>query len=496
MLDISVKYVPREPIYDIVPPALDSSGFNKKGAQDKRSVSRNKHHFVSTIFKTTIALIILFFVIGGQKSVFAPMFFASSSAEAAYNNQEAALRKELEAIEAQIAQYEQLLTTTQKEKDTLNNKVKELKNKAAKLTLQIKATNIALSDLNVRIDDTVDSINKTQVQIGSAQENLSNSLQALYQTNQRSLLEILLSSDHISEYFNETNALNMLQDRIQGQLEEVRLLKVNLDSQKTNLEDKQDETKNLLSVQMLQKQDLDSTKQEQEKLLEVTKGKESQYQQVLTEQKKKAAELRNRIYDILGIKNKVTFGEALDIATWVGSRTGIREAFLLAILTQESNLGKNVGTCNRVGDPPSKGWQVVMRPDSREPFLQITKELGLDPNTTPISCPMSVGWGGAMGPAQFMPKTWMGYKDKIAAITGKNPPNPWDIRDAFVAAALYVADKGATAKTYDAEWRAAMIYFSGTTNTRYRFYGDNVMSIAAKYEADIAAIRAGGTSMR
>ena len=31
----------------------------------------------------------------------------------------------------------------------------------------------------------------------------------------------------------------------------------------------------------------------------------------------------------------------------------MRPAFLLAILTQESDLGKNVGTCNRAGDPPS-----------------------------------------------------------------------------------------------------------------------------------------------
>jgi len=37
-----------------------------------------------------------------------------------------------------------------------------------------------------------------------------------------------------------------------------------------------------------------------------------------------------------------------------------------------------------------------------------------------------------MGPAQFIPSTWMGYKDKVAALTGKNPPNPWDIRDKTV----------------------------------------------------------------
>ncbi|MCX6736765.1 MAG: lytic murein transglycosylase [Candidatus Parcubacteria bacterium] len=133
-----------------------------------------------------------------------------------------------------------------------------------------------------------------------------------------------------------------------------------------------------------------------------------------------------------------------------------------------------------------------MRPDSRADFLTITKELGMDPDTTPISCPLKgvPGWGGAMGPGQFMPKTWMGYKDKIAVINGKPSANPWDIRDAFTGTALYLANFGAKSKTYNGEWRAAMIYFSGSTNVRFRFYGDNVMKLASNYEKDIAEIRA------
>jgi len=42
-----------------------------------------------------------------------------------------------------------------------------------------------------------------------------------------------------------------------------------------------------------------------------------------------------------------------------------------------------------------------MKPDrDQEPFLAITKELGRDPDMTPVSCPMRdkngkrIGWGG------------------------------------------------------------------------------------------------------
>lgn len=141
----------------------------------------------------------------------------------------------------------------------------------------------------------------------------------------------------------------------------------------------------------------------------------------------------------------------------MATKIDIRPAFLLAVITQESNLGNNVGTCNRPGDPPNKSYKVVMKPSRDQiPFEQITKQLGMDPSSTPISCPMykngeQIGWGGAMGPAQFLPSTWLGYKDRVAAITGRSPANPWNITDAFVAAALYLTDKGAGAKTYNAE---------------------------------------------
>ncbi|MBI5733811.1 MAG: hypothetical protein HY973_02615, partial [Candidatus Kerfeldbacteria bacterium] len=35
------------------------------------------------------------------------------------------------------------------------------------------------------------------------------------------------------------------------------------------------------------------------------------------------------------------------------------------------------------------------------------------------------------------------------------------------------------------EWNAAMRYFSGSTNAKYRFYGDNVMTLADGYQDDI-----------
>ncbi len=413
-----------------------------------------------------------------QSSVTAPIFFQSKEAEA-LEGEQAKLEEELASIEKEIAGYERLIVTTKQDKQTLQNKINELRSTASKLSLQIESANLNLRYLNVRIDETTTSIIKTTDKVSATKENLANSLQSFYQLKQVSLLEILLGSGTISEFFDYSNALNNIQEKIQESIEELGALKLTLSKQSQELGSDKDETQKLLAMQLLQKNDLNATEDEKVQLWHITDGNEAKYQAMLSESRQRADEIRARIYQLIGVKTQVTFGEALEIANWVSSRTGVRPALLLAVITQESRLGHNVGTCNRPGDPPSKGWREIMKPSrDQAPFLQICRELGLDPDTTPVSCAMSYGWGGAMGPAQFIPSTWMIYKDQVSKITGNNPANPWDIRDAFVASALYLSRWGASKQTKDAEWRAAMIYFSGSTNTRYRFYGDQVIERA------------------
>lgn len=89
-----------------------------------------------------------------------------------------------------------------------------------------------------------------------------------------------------------------------------------------------------------------------------------------------------------------------------------------------------------------------------------------------------------MGPADFIPSTWMKYKDKIEKITGKTA-DPWNVQDAFLAMGLYLSDSGAASKTRDGEWRALMIYFSNSPDSPYTWYADNTLTISDKIEADI-----------
>jgi membrane-bound lytic murein transglycosylase B len=120
------------------------------------------------------------------------------------------------------------------------------------------------------------------------------------------------------------------------------------------------------------------------------------------------------------------------------------------------------------------------------PFIDILKAIGGEPTKQVVSCPLNIGWGGAMGPAQFIPSTWVIVADKVASSLGINSmPDPWNPAHAFMASALYLSDLGAGAKTYTAERNAACKYYSGRScglvsgNTSY---GNSVLSLADKIQ--------------
>jgi len=395
--------------------------------------------------------------------------------------------------EEESARIAEDITKTEKEKKTLQNQITTLKKKVQNLEYEIKQGNIVIKDLILQIAETKSSIDKISLQIEESKDQISNILRTIYEEDQKSTTEILLEGN-LSDFFNNLVYLENLNAKLRSLLKNTTDLKVYLEGQQQKMDDEKGDVERTVKLQTLQKQESESAKKEQESFLKLT---EAEYQKQLKEKQEneqKAASIRARIFELIGVPKAPTFGEAYEIAKYVANITGIRPAFLLAILQQESAIGKNVGQCYLKNTSTGSGIVIkteakiskVMNPSRDVPkFLTITQDLGRDPFVTPVSCPMSVGWGGAMGPAQFIPSTWMIYKSRLDGLLAK-PADPWNIKDAFLAAGLYLSDYGAKSQTENGEWKAAMIYFSGsTTNSAFYWYANNVLKIARGFESDI-----------
>jgi membrane-bound lytic murein transglycosylase B len=112
--------------------------------------------------------------------------------------------------------------------------------------------------------------------------------------------------------------------------------------------------------------------------------------------------------------------------------------------------------------------------------------LGRDWSTTAVSCSQPGGYGGAMGPTQFIPSTWAMYDPRVKASLGVSASDPWNPLHAITATGLYLRDVGAAGGAYQAEHTAAAKYYAGGNwASSGQAYANSVMAKAAAFQADI-----------
>lgn len=399
---------------------------------------------------------------------------------------EARLRRELAAVEQQIAQNQAQLNETKKQSASIERDIAILDSEIKAAQLKIQAHNINIQRLGKDINTKEVVIGELESSIERGKESLAELVRKTNEFDDYSMIEVMLSNQDLSEFFEDVDSFNKIKESIHIAFIEIRGDKQANEEQKEQLTvQKASETDAKFSVES-QKKIIESKEAEKQKLLAVSKSTEQSYEQVIADRQKVAAQIRATLFALRDTA-AIPFGDALAYANASSKATGVRPAFLLAILQQESNLGQNVGTCNRPTDPEEKKWYNIMPGpndnswrDDQTIYKDIMSRLGLTPEDRPLSCPWQGGWGGAMGPSQFIPTTWHAYEYRVANAVGASVANPWMPQHAFMASALYLADLGAGAGGYTAERTAALKYYAGSnwSNPANAFYGDQVVQRA------------------
>jgi peptidoglycan hydrolase CwlO-like protein len=422
---------------------------------------------------------------------------AQTDVEEAILKREAELKAELAATEVEIAQWQGVIEEKRTEAASLSRDAALLNAKIKEAQLVIKARNLAIERLGEDITDKEETIEELLVKIEKGKESIAQIIRKTNEIDSYSVIEMVLSSKDLSEFFKDIDSFDSVNKDLERHFNEIRETKNLTEKEKESLATKKNQEIDTKVAVETEKKKVEANEAEKKRLLSITKNQEKAYGEVLKERQRKAAEIRSALFSLRD-SAAIPFGTALEYAKLVSDQTGVRPAFLLAILTQETNLGKNVGTCNRPGDPPEKHWtQIMPGPDAIKKglskrndqaiFVQIMEDLGLSTEGRPLSCPWGAGWGGAMGPAQFIPTTWASYAPKIAAALGVKTPNPWEPLHAFMASGTYLGELGANVPGYTSERTAALKYYAGGAwaNPKNAFYGDQVMAKAGQIQENM-----------
>lgn len=407
----------------------------------------------------------------------------------------AAKNAQIEQIQQQIEQYQQQIDTIHSQAQTLQGEVNSLNAQIAQITLELKSLNLSISNTNSQIGDTQSQISDAEQKITKDDAVLAQYLLVTYQTDQESLVNILLKNNTLSDFFNDLNSVKTTQDNLKITIDSIKGLKTSLEGHEQDLEDQLSQLQQQQQLVQLDQRSLSQSQAQKAKLLKDTQGQESKFQQLVKQGQQNIAAIQQEIYYLE--QNGVSVEDAIKYGNLSAIAVGIRPAFLLAELEIESGLGENVGKCYITDTTSGSSKNITtgrvssrgINPTRDLPiFLQITRQLGRDPLQTPLSCWPGYGWGGAMGPAQFIPSTWVGYAGRVAQIVGRAIADPWNIEDAFTASAIKLANEGATGKTAAAEIAASKAYFSGNSRcstAACNSYANNVQRVAARLEQNL-----------
>ncbi len=416
----------------------------------------------------------------------------------------------LSSIDQQILEQQRLVDSKKGERQSHERDVAIAEAEIKKSQLAIQARSISIRNLGSQIDDKEKVVGELDDRLGKQKQSVAALIRKTQEIDDNSLVELLLSNQNFSEFFADFEDYRTINNSLRESLQVLTDIKVDNIEQKRSLEDRQQEEARQRQLQENEKSVLEVKEAEKRRILEVTKGQEAAYQATLEQTQKTAAQLRAALFELAGGSGRIPFPEAVRLAKVSGSATGVAPALILAILEQESSFGANIGQCTY--DQMIQG-KPAMGPGSVPVFTVMAGILNFDIKTQAVSCPITpggvrYGWGGAMGPSQFIPSTWAFYggyvntgndiyeyqasKDVIRQVLGLSvPSNPFRNQDAFTATALLMRDNGAGGRTAQTERLAAIRYYAGwagANNPANHSYGDQVMKRKDRLEAEIRTL--------
>ncbi|NCC71367.1 hypothetical protein EOM09_07345, partial [bacterium] len=249
----------------------------------------NKNGLFLKIF---IVLFISFFV--SQNT------FAESSIY--YENQINKLNGQVDFLDSEIAEnlskqkeYQNIISQKTEERVSLENQKKIIETEILKTELEIKTSEKKIEKNNLEIDALDLEIEQKEQDIESQKNKIVEFIRLIDRNDKRNLLEVVFLDNSFSEFFDHIKHTEAIELGIKNSLEIYKKDKDELRSASLTLKTKNKELEVNTYNLTAQKEDLESRKTELAVLIETTKNKEEEYQNMvqlaIAERKKTEEEL-------------------------------------------------------------------------------------------------------------------------------------------------------------------------------------------------------------
>lgn len=194
--------------------------------------------------------------------------------------------KRLAEIEKEIAKYESQLKEVGSEKKTLQTAINQLNLERKKVQADIAKTENLISSTDLEINKLTLEITRTEKDISSNKDGVAEIIRSEYQAKSTSMLELLLTNDKLSDFWETLEAQETLRRNLTLKIATLNELRRTLTAKQDISTEKRSDLVDLKSQYGDQNNVLANTMAERNELLVATKNEEKKYQQILTEKQK------------------------------------------------------------------------------------------------------------------------------------------------------------------------------------------------------------------
>jgi len=190
-------------------------------------------------------------------------------------------RESIDALQKKVDEYESRLQAKRNEALTIKNQLSNLQDNidSTKLKLEIKRQEI--TETNLKIKETESRIETKEKEISRQKDRISEFVRSIYQNNQKSYVEILLSNDAFSDFFGQQQYLQTVEEDLAVILKKIQIVRAKLEQEKTDLEEEHKSLEALRDELAGTQISLEENVTAKNVILEATQADEAKFQKLL-----------------------------------------------------------------------------------------------------------------------------------------------------------------------------------------------------------------------
>ncbi len=266
-------------------------------AQNKSTGIVNKNKTRTIAFAAGACLLVASFFVLPRLISFAQESTPDSQSIISLDQQIQDKQQQLEDIQKRITTYQESVKIKQQEALSLQNQLSMLDDQIATTQADIERINIELQQIELEINKLVLQIAEKENELEAKRESLSRYIQVLYQYDQKTVIELFVAHDSFSDFYNQIQYSEQLQQNVKDGLDEVKSLKDELETKRQDQDAKKNELDDLHSSLETTAVTLGQQKTYKEDLLGQTKTNETKFASLLDqanlEQQQASADISN-----------------------------------------------------------------------------------------------------------------------------------------------------------------------------------------------------------